>query len=456
MDANNAYEQEIDLKDLLFAVLYKWRMILVIAVLFAALLGGYRLLSTYRSQTSPAALAEAQKSYQKELDVYNNSKEIAERDIDKLTEDINVQMEYLDNSILMNISPYSVWEAKTAFFVKTDYKIMPDMMYQDIDYTDTILQSYALALSSTGFLKTIADDVDIELRYLSELITITSDNKLLTLQVHHNDEETVKAIMSDLVDGVKKLEGQLGESIGPHELNEVSSSVGTVVDLNLAASQEAQQTHMNTLNDSLEQKQEELDALTEPKKSGSPMVSSVKNGIKYGVLGGVLGAFMVVFFVCVAFLMSDKLYSAKQLKSYCNVKILGALPLQNRSKFVIDRWLSRLEGRAASGMDADEYDLIAANILNYAEGAKNLMVTGTAEESVIAAAAEQLKARLSGIQMVCAGSVLQSSEALRKLPECDGVILVEQCKHSAYGEIKAEVEKASDLKKPVIGCVVFE
>ena len=40
MNTQNAYEQEIDLKDLLFAVLRKWKFVLASAVAFAVLLGG--------------------------------------------------------------------------------------------------------------------------------------------------------------------------------------------------------------------------------------------------------------------------------------------------------------------------------------------------------------------------------------------------------------------------------
>lgn len=42
MEPNNNYEQEIDLKDLMFAVLRKWRPIIVIAVVFAVLLGALK------------------------------------------------------------------------------------------------------------------------------------------------------------------------------------------------------------------------------------------------------------------------------------------------------------------------------------------------------------------------------------------------------------------------------
>ena len=41
MDSYQNYEQEIDLKDLMFAVLRRWRPIILIAIIFALLLGGF-------------------------------------------------------------------------------------------------------------------------------------------------------------------------------------------------------------------------------------------------------------------------------------------------------------------------------------------------------------------------------------------------------------------------------
>ncbi len=53
MDQNNTYEQEIDLKDLMFAVLHKWKGILLVAIVFAILLGGVKAVMTYRDQRRP-------------------------------------------------------------------------------------------------------------------------------------------------------------------------------------------------------------------------------------------------------------------------------------------------------------------------------------------------------------------------------------------------------------------
>lgn len=106
-------------------------------------------------------------------------------------------------------------------------------------------------------------------------------------------------------------------------------------------------------------------------------MAALKSGIKYAVLGGVLGGFMVVFFICVAFLMSDKLYSAKELKNRYRIKILGTMPIRRKKPIgKIDAWLNRMEGRAVEGNADTGYGLITANIRNYAENMKTILVTG--------------------------------------------------------------------------------
>ena len=53
----------------------------------------------------------------------------------------------------------------------------------------------------------------------------------------------------------------------------------------------------------------------------------LKSAVKYAVLGGVLGAFIAVFFLCVAFLMSDKLVNEKALKRRYGIMVLGVFRL---------------------------------------------------------------------------------------------------------------------------------
>jgi len=454
MEPTNTYEQEIDLKDLMFAVLHKWRPILLVAVILAVLLGGYKAASAYKHQNNADVIKETEEKYQEDLKVYEKNMETCEREIENLLTDIENQQKYMEESILMNMSAYDVWEADTELFVKTNYVIMPDMVYQNIDYTNTILRAYKSALTNTEFLEDIAKKVGIETRYLKELVDISAEDNLITIKVRHNEEKAAKALMSDILSGVDASQAKIEKSIGEHSVSTVNSSIGSMVDLDLANTQKNERDRLIQLNDSLETKQKELEELEEPKKAATSANAAISSGVKYAVLGGVLGAFMVIFFVCVAFLMSDKLYSEKELRNRYRMKILGTLPAGQKAKG-IDAWLNRLEGRIC-GEEESEYSLIAANIRNYAEGAKSVLVTGTVEEEWLRKVADRLGAELRDVEVNFGGNMFQNVETLKMLPEVDGVILVEQCRSSVYGKIELEIEKVLDLQKEVVGCVVLE
>ena len=84
MDYENTYEQEIDLKELLFTLLYRWRPIVLAAVLLGLLLGGYKVVNGLRSQQDETAVEEAREQYDMELAAYNRNVASSEWDIEKL------------------------------------------------------------------------------------------------------------------------------------------------------------------------------------------------------------------------------------------------------------------------------------------------------------------------------------------------------------------------------------
>ena len=392
MDNNSTYEQyeqEIDLKDLMFAVLHKWRPVILVAVVLAVVLGGAKGAMTYRQQNDPEVSKETREKYQEELDLYEKNKETAEREIENLKTDIANQQEYLDKSIWINMSPYDVCESRIDMYVTTGYEIMPGMVYQNQDYTDTILQAYQGLLTSSAVMEDVAKSVGTEPRYLKELVNVTIGtnggqlNHLLTINVKHKTKSDAKKVMDEMLDHMNELHGQVVASIGEHTVNTVNSSVSAMVDLTLADTQRAETERLTSLNNSLEEKQKTLDELEEPKEAASSAMAALKSGIKYAVLGGVLGGFMVVFFICVAFLMSDKLYSAKELKNRYRIKILGTMPIRRKKPIgKIDAWLNRMEGRAVEGNADTGYGLITANIRNYAENMKtNILIDSEAGEN---------------------------------------------------------------------------
>lgn len=133
INTQNNYEQEVNLKDLLFVILHKWRIILVVSILLAILMGGAKGFLTYRSQNDPDAITQREEAYQLDLAQYENGLSSYEREIQNISDNIVNQQDYMEHSVLMNISPYNLYEAKANLFVKTDYEIMPGMVYQNVD-----------------------------------------------------------------------------------------------------------------------------------------------------------------------------------------------------------------------------------------------------------------------------------------------------------------------------------
>ena len=84
------------------------------------------------------------------------------------------------------------------------------------------------------------------------------------------------------------------------------------------------------------------------------------------------------------------------------------------------------------------------------------MVLGCADKALLDQVAGKLGSRLEGVEVTFGGNPLQDAESLKKLPECDGVVLVEECGGSKYSHVELELEKIRDLEKKVVGCVVFE
>ncbi len=469
MNTQNTYEHEVDLKDLIFAVLHQWKPILAIAIVFAVLLGGGKGFLTYRSQSDPETAAQKEEDYQNAVKQYENDVEYSEHEIKNIESAIESQQNYLEKSILMNLSPYSIYEAQSDLFIKTDYEIMPGMIYQNIDYTNTILQAYQNIISSTAFLETIGASNQLDPQYLQELVTVkrgsisamesgsTELTNILTIKIKHTNAEDAQKILDSIVKQIDILHRQIKRDIGDHTIQSINNSCGSIVDWSLADKQEQEMIRLQTLKTTLTEKEAALKELSMPSGINSSKIDALKSAVKYGVLGGVLGAFAVVFFICVWFLMSDKLYSPKELRSRFQVKLLGVLPVAGKPKQgFIDSWLNRLEGRVSQNAADSESQLIAANIKNQIGSIKTILIAGCASPESVSQVAAYLREQLSSIQIVFGGNILQNADAILKLPECDSIVLVEQCRVSSYSSIELEMEKIRDLKKELLGFVVFE
>jgi len=190
---NDSYEQEIDLKWLIYRVLRSWRALVVWAIVIAFVAGlgsfGFKMIKLQ----DPEYVAEAQLEFEREHASWVATGENFEARYANIEEAKQEQLEYNEKSVLMQIDPLREFHASLELYVNYDYQIMPDMAYQNIDLSDRILKAYATYMTNGELHQYIIDNVsfDIERRYLSEIFSTSVDygNNMISVSVRQQSAE---------------------------------------------------------------------------------------------------------------------------------------------------------------------------------------------------------------------------------------------------------------------------
>ena len=458
---NNTYEQEIDLKDLIFAVLKRWRFIIITAFVLGVLLGGYKCVKEFINHRNAEFVAEAQEEYEKDLERYEQSKKGYERNIENLTASIKYQEAYKENSVLLKIDPYNKGVASADIFVRMPEEPQESgLIVTTVDPADSLVQAYASAVQQGGFLAERAKKKKIDLVYLRELIKVTMDynSNMFHVDVTYTNEQDAERLLNEIIDNVEDMYPDMQGKLGAHSLEVVNQVTSVVTDQDLSDYQDKKVNELTDANKNLTDTEAALKALAEPELPTALSKKLIlKSGIKYGVLGGVFGAFLAAFGMWVIYVMNGKLNSDEDLKQRFGIKLLGSFSEVRRKRAFsgIDNWLARLEGKDNLADDA-ACDMIAAGIEILADKERPILFTGTVSEGALKGLTAKLQERLPGWKMELAGDINRNPVALRKIPEYSEIILVEARKVSKLGEIEKEIETVFNMKKKFIGYIVLD
>ena len=348
---------------------------------------------------------------------------------------------------------------------------MPGMDYQNPDYTSSVLSAYTSLLTNHEAISAIAEQFNMEERYMRELVSVWGDNstRLLSISINAASEEEADAILDAVIARMNGLYDTIESTVGHHSITLLSrtSSVTVSTDLrdqqqntrdNLTSLQN-QMTDLQAQHDLLEQNiqkaDQDLAALEMPADPGNGNTSIPK----FAVIGFVLGVVLIAGIAVVKFLTAGLVYSAKDLKSTCNLPVLGTLAGAAARKAVkLDAKLNKLEGRPDGSRDDETVRLIAATIASRAPKADRILVTGDLPAEQLSALTAQLQAAdtLRSRKLTCAESVLVSSTAVLEVNAADAVVLVADCSCSRYSSVNDQKEQIARLGKTVLGCVVYE
>lgn len=437
MDTNNynyyEEEEEISLVDLIAYVFRHLKKMLIVSIVVGLVLGG--LLGYKKSRVN-------EEEYATSLETYLASKEILDKKIDLITNDLS---NYVENSSFFDLNTENSIQAKALYLVDTGYQVIPSSTYQNHDYTSTVINTYINKITSSNVLNNLAKKYNIGKDSINDYISVTTHDYMIDINVYYVNEKDALDMLHDLEDALLSYNDEISSNIAENNLTKISETTYQGANNNIVSIQQNKLTVIDTYIESLNKVKSELSALNEPENT-----SFKKSFIKFGAIGFVGIFFVMCVYYALAFIFSDKVYSANEFKDKAKIKVVGNLTFDKiNSKYI--NWINKLEKRPVS----NDYDLLVSNINAYGKTSK-ILLSGNLEDGIKEDIVSNLKKLLKDVEIVSCGSLLTDFNAVNKLDNVDSVILLAKCNKSSYKNIKEEKDKLNDLKVTNIYAIVVE
>lgn len=460
-------EVEINLLDLLMKLCKQWKQILVCAVVFACLLGGYRFIKgSGEAQTNGAAVSTEgivlTKDEQKRVDGAVT-----------LSDEIEANQKYMDESILMNIDPYHKDRAVLLYSIEDVSKRTKQR----------IVESYLSFIKDGGAIKELKekapDTWTMDDSYLAEVIYAyqsndsstqivlneTTANTLFYIEVTGKDDKMVAELSEGLQEAVDAYQDSVKENAGEHTLTLLSNEQGVKSDNDLATKQHDKNYQLSnnlynlkTLTDTFSEQQKAVYEEQIAKADDVKVIKKKDSGIsiKWLVLGFAVGIFIYCCIFACFYLLRDTVKSVEELKTHYTFPIFGSIILKKGTKGT---------GEDLSGSQKDDYERQRAQLLNRIRLAcQSKEITriciasdfsfSEQEKSFVESASKQLKAW--GIETVVGENVAGNVSVWDTLTEAGSVLMLYKLGTTTHQMIDEEMRFYTENQLNVMGAMMIE
>ena len=461
MNQYKEMSQEINLKDLIYHIFRQWRPVCLVALLLGILLGGYKVSTSILSAGNSATSEEAIAEYESKLNSYNLQKEATEKQLAATQNLLETETERMEISPLMQLDPSTAVCLTYGMQVTVDTSFRPGVTEDNTDLFQRIIDGYVAKLTDE-LMDEAAGELDMEPADLAAITEIRGDiyAHRIYIDAYAANKQEAADILSTFTVLLGEYRDAMNEEFGPHTIAQVNERLNQDANQELAEKQLSfinKVTEIKTKLTDLENTSDSLEN-AEPEAPAVSKTAILKSGIKYGILGVILGGFMMVFFVCVAYLMSDKITKLQDATDRYGIKGLGEFQSDSPKKLlsVIDKWIDKLFGYGHKLSDNEVYQIIAANVRNYmSKDTKKILVTGSANEASINRVAEYLSETIKAVSFEACPDLKSNPRALELLPEKDAVILIEEKKETTINDIEAELTIIQNMKKELVGAIMI-
>ena len=157
-----------------------------------------------------------------------------------------------------------------------------------------------------------------DLAHVSMTMSPSHENQQVIRLIHINvigtDYQTTEKILTGILNELEILHVSYKTILGEHEIDIQKMPVSEKVDTALLDWQQKVRSNVGTLNKELEDSLKSQDSLKEPLVS-TLVEHPINSSVKYAVIGFFAGGFIAAFFVCLQYVLMDRVASDKEIKS---------------------------------------------------------------------------------------------------------------------------------------------
>ena len=491
MESTKNYESEINIKDLILAVMKKLGAMIIAGAVLGGAMGSYKVLKRIKTNDvldARTKLSDSETDVQYELRVQNiNKARVYAEMIDNLNLQIDHQRDYIANSIYMQI------DAENAY--QSTAQITLTLQNYDTNGIDSALfGAYEREIKAGNYLDEYAKQIDKKPDYIKELISFSSspagntiisvDDKGINrvgsmyISVVGPSREFCDEVMDLVISKVQSVYVDLNTSVSSHTISLVGIQQIQKIDNGIRDSQLSHTGTINSLQNQITSYNDQLDKVAKElglsdkeaileyfeehpdvKVNGIPTETSeisvsrwsnIKPGIKYAAVGFIAGAFLVAALAVLKYIFGRKFSNQAQFFGvFPMIKKIGVLkPSYKRSKYDIFIDIKSEDDTKLS--DENNKKIISVNYANLTRNFKKVLITGTGDEKAMSECVKSL-----GLKGDYKPDIFSNPDVLALVPEYEAVVLIEQRNYSLIKNIDKEINLIANGGTPIIGSIII-
>jgi len=421
------------------------------------------------------------------------------------------RQEYKEQSVYMQIDSNDAKRADITFLVEANGQ---DRTYNIERVYEDVINSFELAskIADKAGLPVAAVSDIYSLTRGSGGLERGSDSFRVTL--YHYNEKKCRELAEVIVDYVDQKHDEIEETLGEHSVTVLNQTVGTAASSGILSTQRNFDADLLSLESAYESRKSAFtdeewyyyNMVTTGKIAGNPdweiweedeeadkeelkateefkaaqrtentkkvdevigakiAVPSPGVSLKYIILGMIMAAFLYAFVIFMLYVLDNHLRATDQLQELYGIPQLGQIPGERKGKKAfgfVDEWILKLRYYNQRKFTAKEAQNLAAVAVKMAAGKNDLetvYLIGCDLKAQGMKCCEQIKAFLEEehIKTQILSNVLYDAEAMEKLGNARGVVLVEKAGSTLYTEIAQELELLKRQDIAVLGGIIVE